>query len=189
MPVDLTLKNMPMRSISPPENSLVLLYGFHEALKETSHFINDAYKAKLKTINVELLFDIGDYSVKNQSSLNNIANTNFLNLIHMSSGLEGYVRKCWEEIIDIKGLYKDGTPEGYWNNRHYLMRDAGLLGELRNYDTFKHIDLISFFFEHEKIHTLCRRVAVFSYEHLISVNKTTSTEINIKLPKLEGVNS
>lgn len=189
MPVDLTLKSMPMRRVKAPENSLVMLYGFHEALKETSHFINDAYRVGNRTINVEMQFDIGDYSVKNQANLDNIKSTNFLNLIHMSSELETHIRKCWLEIIREKGLYETNLPEDYWSNRNYLMRDASLLGELRKFEAFKHVDLISFFFEHEKIHTLCRRVAVFSYDHLINVEKKTTTDINIKLPKLEGVNS
>jgi hypothetical protein len=179
-PDSIELENV-YTTVDGPEGALILLYGFREALEDISILMNDAKKLGNAACEVRVAIDIGETS---RTSPEDIKNTRMLNLFTISASMQREIEVAWKKIMKNEGFDIDHIPDDYFRNLNYVKRHPKLLSKLREEDLFNHLEVICYPNEVEGSKITGKRAAVFSFDHVVSVQNMSNPEIKIELPEL-----
>lgn len=182
-PKSMVLENVPTKDVSLPEDGLTLFYGFRESLDERSLIMKEANKNNQFTNNITVKVDVGELT-NSHSSLEGLKETRFLNLNRMSNAMEAEVKLRWKQILDESSIDQSHLGKTYWRDKEYLLKHPQFISKLREFPEFAHIEAVGFPYDNTEIKSMCRRVTLFSTEHVVEVTSDSFPEIAIEMPKL-----
>lgn len=182
-PKTIVLENVPTGGKTLPEGSINLFYGFRESLDEMS-MIREAADARQEYVaGVEVTVDVGNLESRNITP-EDLPNTRFLNLNRMTKAMEMEVVRHWKQIVKNEDIDVSKWGDDYWKKLKFLQVHPQLIGKLREFDQFSHIEAFAYPFDNPKVQSMCRRVALFSDEHVVSIECKSFPEIKVELPPL-----
>lgn len=183
-PESIELGNVDMGKLTAPPEGITFYYGFKESLEEQSKVISQEvskgnfYSSVTASVEIE-----GEYLQLITPEL--VETTTFLNLNNITKALDSDVQRVWKQILEAEGIDKEASQDPkYWKNKKYLLVHPELIGKLREYEQFSHVEVIAYPYDNPEITSLCKRATIFDTKNLVSVVAKTFPEIEITLPEL-----
>lgn len=176
-PKEVTLKSVEL-PIKGPQTGLVTLYGFKDAVEELSVYRLEADRNRLQFAKVEIKVEAGNIP-QTQSTMANLNDSIFLNTRRMNKELESKIQEYWSQYLEEDGYDPSKVS---WKHFDYMTNFPHYFDRLRNEPEFKHIEMISFpLRDGTKVR---HNVALFSYDHVLSVEAKNFPEIKVHMPEL-----
>ncbi|PPC84824.1 MAG: hypothetical protein CTY35_00445 [Methylotenera sp.] len=183
-PKEIVLGNVDMFGKSAPDNGVTFYYGFQESLTEQSLAAQELNKKGNQTSSVIVSVDIGESNQK-ATTPEFLPQTRFLNMANMTKALEMDVQRVWKDILKNEGIDQNLVDDkDYWKNKQFLLKNPQLVGKLRDYEQFAHLDVIGYPFSNPGVKSFCKRATLFSNEHVKEIRVLSYPEIEVSLPDL-----
>lgn len=183
-PTEIELNDVDMLNKTAPPDGISFYYGFKESLAEESLAMRAASKAGRSASVAKVDVDIAETFLK-AATPEIIPNTRFLNLSNISKALEMDVQRIWKDILKKENIDQDKVGDSsYWRTKNYLIQNPQLVGHLRQYEQFAHLEVIAYPFENPAIDSFCKRATLFSDKNVVKMRVEAYPEIELKLSKL-----